>query len=344
MANNLELVTNKKDIVLERINKRNKDRQNYLETKLELRNKENTELEGTDFFAQAFSDRAKEIEKNIINVELEKADLLKIFAGINNDIQELQRYLSNSTLFLPDYNVRACQNILNGLTLKSEEVRQRLMPKKKFGFQNKKAVATVRAIPNTEFDKIDFNEKDNISSSSFAWTLVNRQNEYILLNGNDVDKQDLTLSNLKNCLIEIKGHAGSLQISEADNCIFLCGPISRSLFAENCSNCKFAAACQQLRLHSSSNCKLWLHVTCRAIIEDCTKIEVDDYNFVYSGIDIDFKKSGLNRAVNNFKDIADFNWLSPEQPSPNWKLISDDNYKKPNWSELRKQFEENKKN
>jgi len=141
-------------------------------------------------------------------------------------------------------------------------------------------------------------------------------------------------------LIEIRGHAGSLQISNASNCTFLCGPISRSLFALNCYNCTFVAACQQLRLHSSKECQLWLHVTCRAIIEDCNLIQIGEYNYNYSGIDIDFAKAGLDVKINNYRDIADFNWLSPDQPSPNWTLISEKELSN-NWYELKEKFKEN---
>lgn len=334
---------NKKDIILERLNKRNKDRQNYLETKLELRNKESTEYEGADYFAQTFSERAKQIEKNISNVHKESPDLTRIFAGINNDIQDLQRYLSNSTLFLPDYNIKACQNMLNELTARNEDVRQKLLPKKKFGFNNKKT-ATIRTAQKNGIDKIDFNEKNSLTTSSFIWTIANRHNEYIQLVGAEVDRKDITISNIQDCIIEIHGHAGSLQISNANNCTILCGPISRSLFAENCNNCRIVAACQQLRLHTSVNSKLYLHVTCRAIIEDCTKIDVAPYNYEYTGIDIDFKKSGLDENVNNFKDVADFNWLSPDKPSPNWKLINEFSCDEcPDWNVIKEQFIQSKK-
>lgn len=352
--------SNKKDTILERLSKRNKDRQNYLETKLELRNKEHTESEGADYFAQIFSERAKSIEKNINNIQTDcVVDLKKVFAAINNDIQELQKYLSNSTLFLPDYNIKACQNILNELTSRNEEMKQKLLPKKKFGFHNKKVgLKTTQKIGNGDInssegivvdngiDKVDFSEKSSISTSSFEWTLSNKENEYIQLIGSDiVNRKDLTISNVKNCFIEIQGYAGSLQILNAKNCIILCGPISRSVFAENCCDCQLIAACQQLRLHSSSNVKLFIHVTCRAIIEDCTKIEVSNYNYKYPGIDIDFEKSGLDINVNNYKDIADFNWLSPDKPSPNWKLLDadsgDGDCKFKNWDNFRENFKRN---
>lgn len=333
----------KKDSVLERLNKRNKDRQNYLDVKLEQRNKENLDLEGTDYFSQTFGDRSKTIRANINNVSVSKpegAELVRVLSAITVEIQELQRYLSNSTIFLPDYKIKASQNVLNDLSALADETRQKLMPKKKFGFNSKKVAPKVVVNPKVSTtDKVDFSEKSTISSSVFTWTLANKKNEYVQLLPDEINGQDVTISNLNNCFVEIQGHPGSLQISSAENCVFLCGPISRSLFAENCKHSQIAAACQQLRLHSSAGCQLYLHVTCRAIIEDCTKIEIGSYNYDYPGIDNDFTKAGLDRSVNNYTDIADFNWLSPDIPSPNWKLIDI----KLDWSDVRRKFNDNPK-
>ncbi|XP_055836667.1 tubulin-specific chaperone C [Episyrphus balteatus] len=336
-------VNAKKETVLERINKRNKDRQNYIDVKLELRNKENLDLEGIDYFSQTFGDRSKEIRANINNVSISKpegAELLRVLSAITVEIQELQRYLSNSTIFLPDYKIKASQNVLNEISAHADEVRQKLMPKKKFGFNSKKVAPKVVVNPKViAADKVDLSEKSSISSSAFTWTLANKSNEYLLLTPDQVDGQDITISNLSNCFVEIQGHAGSVQISGMENCTFLCGPIARSLFAENCKNSHVAAACQQLRLHSSFGCRLFLHVTCRAIIEDCTKIDVGSYNYTYPQIDCDFTKAALDKTINNYTDIADFNWLSPDVHSPNWQTIE----VAVDWNEARKKFNENHK-
>lgn len=338
-------VNAKKDTVLERINKRNKDRQNYIDVKLELRNKENLDLEGIDYFSQTFGDRSKEIKANINNVSVSKPEgpeLLRVLSAITVEIQELQRYLSNSTIFLPDYKIKASQNALNEISALADEVRQKLMPKKKFGFNSKKVAPKVVVNPKVmaaAADKVDHSEKTSIAASVFTWTLASKSNEYILLSADQVDGQDITISNLSNCFIEIQGHAGSVQISGMENCTLLCGPIARSLFAENCKNSHFAVACQQLRLHSSTGCRLFLHVTCRAIIEDCTKIDIGSYNYTYPTIDCDFTKAALDRAINNYTDIADFNWLSPDVHSPNWQTIE----VTVDWNEARQKFNESHK-
>ncbi|ALC38160.1 CG31961, partial [Drosophila busckii] len=326
----------RKDFVLERLNKRNKDRQNYLDVKLEQRNKESVQNEGVDYFAQSFGQRAYEVEQRINTVHLDSGDaplpdLSKHFADITMQIQELQRYLTSSTMFLSDFKIKSCQNMLNALTTANDEARQRLMPKKKFGFSAKKLV--VKQPPTIA--KLDTPEK-SVKQSNFSWTIANRRNAHILLTAEQVNGQDITISNVHKCFVELQGHPGSVQISNASQCTLLCGPVSRSFFGEQLESCTLAVACQQARLHSSKDVRIYLHVTCRAIIEDCRQFSIGEYNYDYAELEADYAQSGLNKAHNNYTDVADFNWLSPDAPSPNWTLLKDD--AAPNWNALRRDF------
>lgn len=333
------------DQILERLNKRNKERQNYIDVKLEQRHKDSADSEGADYFSQAFADKVREIEIRINFVSDAASDkklvgdgppmdLAHHFADITVDIQELQRYLTNSTMFLTDFKIKACQSIINDLTQICEETRVRLMPKKKFGFRQRKV--TPQPALNPKLTKAG-QKPDAISSSSkLNYTLSNRTDAYICLKGSEVNGVDVTIAELRNCFVELQGAAGSVQISHCTDCTFLCGPIARSLFAEYCNNCSMNVACQQMRLHSSSQCCINLHVTCRAIIEDCKGIEVAPYNYEYSGIEEDFKITNLNKEQNNYADVADFNWLSPDVPSPNWHLVKD--CATTDWREKKEQF------
>ncbi|XP_073821100.1 tubulin-binding cofactor C [Musca autumnalis] len=346
-----DVATSKKDQILERLNKRNKERQNYLDVKLEQRHKESSDSEGVDYFSQVFADKVREIEARITNIsetsakksqgENSSIEFPRHFTEITMEIQELQRYLTNSTMFLTDFKIKACQSILNDLLQTCEEARVKLMPKKKFGFSGRKVTPKPSLNPKlAKTDKVDGVVKNEnltmVSGGKVSWTLCNRSNEYICLRDDEVHSKDITIAHLQNCFVELQGPAGSVQISHCSNCTFLCGPIARSLFADFCTNSKISVACQQLRLHSSEQCQIYLHVTCRAIIEDCNRIEVAPYNYDYSGIQEDFIHANIDKEVNNYTDIADFNWLSSEVPSPNWHLIKDTCVV--DWNEKRQDF------
>lgn len=315
-----------KDKITEILNKRHKKRQQDLDSVHEQKNKDVDETEGRDYFDQIFDTKTREIKNNLNNLlqlNGDKAELGLAFNSIVQAIQELQRYLSSSTLFLTDYKIKMCQNVINELHAKCEEEKQKLIPKKKFGFKSKKVEVVAPVVVVEEQPVVVHRVKQQ---QEFEWTVSNRSNEWIrLVTPEQVNDQDLTFSNLTNCIVEIQGHAGSVQMSHMKNCIVLTGPVARSIFADHCTDCRFAFACQQLRLHSSSACDIYLHVTCRGIIEDCREIRVAPYNYRYEGQSQDFVDTrSLDESVNRWQDIADFNWLSPDVHSPNWREFRED--------------------
>jgi len=235
------------------------------------------------------------------------------------NIQNLQNYLTSSTLFLSNYTIKACQTTINELTAKLESSKTRLVTKKKFGFRSKSELPAVADLPESKTDGLNNGKSTTLTETNHInWTVENRTNEEVTLNGVAVHNQDITMANLNGCVIRIFGHPSSLQFSHLNNCVVLCGPVSRSVFADNCKQTKFSFGCQQLRLHSSTHCDIYIHVTSRAIIEDCTNIRVAPLSFRYETIDQDFIDSGLDVTRNNWNNIADFNWLSTSVKSPNW--------------------------
>lgn len=312
-----------KEKLTEHLEKRHRDRQHQLDTKHE-RNKQNSaEDEDQEFFQNNFRAQVKSIEKDLDN--LKPGDRSQLTLDINHimtAIQNLQNYFTSATLFLSNYNVKACQSTINDLKNKTDAAKEKLLAKKKFGFRSKADATSTAPVLKTETDSVAKTQQitpDNIDHIN--WTVQNRNNEEIILESGAVNDQDITISSIKNCLIQIIGHPGSVQVSHLINCVILCGPVSRSFFADNCTNCKFAFGCQQLRLHTSNYCDLYMHVTCRAIIEDCKNINVAPYNHSYANVDDDFAKAGLNLEKNHWNDVADFNWLSTDVPSPHWQTI-----------------------
>lgn len=344
-----------KDKITEILNRRHKKRQQDLDSVHELKNQDVAETEGRDYFDQIFDTKTREIKNNLNNLSQhggDKTELGLAFNSLIQTIQELQRYLSSSTLFLTEYKIKMCQNVINELHAKCEEEKQKLIPKKKFGFKTKKAVeaaaATSSTTTNTAVDGGEKKVQEELrpKKKEFEWTLANKSNEWIRLTDREqVNDKDLTFSNLTNCIVEIQGHPGSLQMSHVKNCIILTGPVARSIFADHCTDSRFAFACQQMRLHSSSACRIYLHVTCRGIIEDCKEIQVAPYNYSYEGLAKDFEDTkSLGEGVNNWRDIADFNWLSPDVHSPNWKEMSTSESGgggggDSNWQEVMAQFQ-----
>jgi len=112
---------------------------------------------------------------------------------------------------------------------------------------------------------------------------------------------------------------------------FLCGPVQTSIFIDNCVNCTFVLACQQLRTHTTQDSKFYLKVTAKGIIEDCKGLQFAPYNLDYPDIGSHMTKSGLDPDSNLWDDIDDFNWLYSGKQSPNWSLLPEES-RQQQWS------------
>lgn len=330
----MESETATKNPILESMARRERERKLVNEKKQRAR-QDKSELEGVDYFDSVFDKKIIEFGSRLDALESsgDAVEIQEEFVSIAKDLQELQRYFTSSTIFLSDHKIQRCQNIINQLMTKIEDTKARLVPKKKFGFKKKPAGAPTKA----EI-KVDSVIKE-VLHKEFLWTETQKKNQVIQLDATKANNQDLTLKEMENCVIIIKGHPGSLQMSNMINCLVLCGPVARSIFADNCENCTFAFTCQQLRLHSSSSCDIYMQVTSRAIIEDCHEIHFAPSTYTYEGFEDDLEQSGLDGTVNNWENIGDFNWLSTDVQSPNWSRIEGAD-KVSNWGDFIKAFKE----
>lgn len=330
-----DLQSSNRERLTEQLTKRNRELQEQWDTKHELSKQNAAKSEDQEYFQMKFRQQLAAIENDLqlLQPGSDRARLGADISRIAGDVQSLQNTLTAATLFLSNYNVRTYQATLNELQNKIEASKEKLLAKKKFGFRSK--VDAMRTDAAVKVKPLEIVDK---TTEHIKWTLENRQNEKIELSAAaDVNGQDITFSAMENCVIRIIGHPGSLQMSHLTNCVILCGPVHRSVFADNCINCKLVFGCQQLRLHSSSHCDLYMHVTCRAIIEDCQHIRVAPFNLTYANINDDFANAGLDLSKNNWADVADFNWLSADVPSPNWRLIDVDD-RVTSWSDYLHEF------
>jgi len=310
---------------LDQLEKRHRERLEQVNAKHESNKKNVADDENLDFFQESFRKHTIAIENSLANLKpnTNRTQLTQEIHKIQEDIQNLQTYLTASTFFVSNYTIKACQATLSDLKSQIEASKDKLLAKKKFNFRSKaadatasKSVSTVDGVLNKATSTLDSTPKDN-----FEWTVQNRKHAEIVLVPDETNNKDITVSTLDSCLLRISGYPGSLQLTNLTNCVILCGPVSRSVFADKCTNCKFIFGCQQLRLHTSHHCDLYMHVTCRAIIEDCNNINVAPYNYQYANHDDDFAKAGLDITKNNWENVADFNWLASDIQSPNWGQI-----------------------
>ena len=128
-------INSKRAKVLNRLQKRDEERLTDLEKRKEEKDSNTSVNETLDFFLYKF-----EVSKTEIDSLLDKSDSVEKemmsshFADIQGEYEALQRFVTDSTLYLPAYEIRKAQDIIAKIKNTIAEKREQLMPKEKFAF------------------------------------------------------------------------------------------------------------------------------------------------------------------------------------------------------------------
>uniref|UniRef100_UPI0037E75E17 tubulin-specific chaperone C n=1 Tax=Semicossyphus pulcher TaxID=241346 RepID=UPI0037E75E17 len=324
--------------IQERLQRRHQERIEDAERRKEAKESQSVAEEKGDYFFSTFNRERESIEELLSSCSgAERAVLTQRLEEATAKTLQLQKFLSDSTLFLKSYDLRQAQAALQKLQTSIAETREEGLPKKKFAFRARtkaadKVPAPVSDTPSpvagtpadsgsTEVDggaapeKCGFSNMDNVSLTKTA--------EEIL-------KHDVLLTHLTNCKVRLFGSPSTLHLKHIDSCEILCGPVSSSIFIDQCKNSTLVFPCQQLRTHNTTDTQVYLHVTSRAIIEDCRGVGFAPFSWSYPTLEEDFAVSGLDKDRNNWNQVDDFNWLAAGTPSPNWTVIPEAD-RKTNW-------------
>uniref|UniRef100_A0A1E1W7X5 C-CAP/cofactor C-like domain-containing protein n=1 Tax=Pectinophora gossypiella TaxID=13191 RepID=A0A1E1W7X5_PECGO len=322
-----------KHTVLERLSRRDAQRIEKLQKAHKAKEEVDACNENEEYFSGAFKIKSEYIEHLLSTVPtLEIHVLPSHFDNIKREVNELQKYVITSSFFLKEFNMRKYLGIVQNLQTKCYELEDRYVPRKKFGFTRKKLPKSDNQKQDSldEHDGAGKNDSNKWDEKLFGFDSL--ENKVLALDNDELFQRDVALRHLKNCTVSLKGVMGTLHLTNLENCVVLSGPVTSSVFIEKCDNCKIVTACQQLRMHTSNKCDIYLHVTSKGIVEDCSEIRTAPYNLYYEDLDKHFNMSSLDRNTNNWDGLDDFNWLAPDIPSPNWSIL-DVNERIDNWND-----------
>lgn len=306
----------------ERLIKREEQRRADLERKRKEKQLNKNEAEDPDYIMSQLNKGKNDIESKFNSIQQNGGDNLDFQGVISDAIErydELKQFINESSAYLPAYHQRVVQEAFKSLKTLIENNKRSLIPNAKISFDSN--VIKSDQIKDEEcFDGMKTCVNANELSFCGLKNISNSPTPLMIL-PNEVNQKDLQLDNISGCKIEIYGGPNTIHISNLTNCKVYSGPASTSIFIQNCHDCIFQLACQQLRIHTSKNCHFYLHVTSRSIIEDSNHIRFAPYDWSYDQLNDHFELAKLNQKVNNWNKIDDFNWLSSE-PSPNWSFIN----------------------
>ena len=320
----------------ERLLLREQARLDGAERRKEAKESHSVANENSEFFTKAFNrDRAAIEDLISICSGTDRASATRTLDEATAKTQQLQKFLNDSMMFLAQYELRQAQASLQKLQTSLDEKRDEALPKKKFAFRSRTKATEQVADPVTATQAEEAVLDGQTSAASDMGKVEetvqcgfsNMDDMVLSKTAGEINKNDVLLSHLTNCKVRLFGSPSTLHIKNVSGCEILCGPVSGSVFVDHSSNSTLVLPCQQLRTHNTTSTQVYLHVTSRAIIEDCQGVSFAPFNWSYPTLDEDYVVSGLDRARNNWSQVDDFNWLAAGTQSPNWTLIPEEDRK-----------------
>lgn len=314
--------------VPDRLLKRNQARAEDVKRRKEEKESSSITEEKSDYFSGAFKSQRAAVEEMLSRCGTGAA-ATQTLEEATVKTQQLQNFLNDSLSFLNQYEVAQAQSALQRLQSLLAEKRDEVLPKKKFAFKSRSKVtekvddpdaggappATTAGSGSAAAAEVDWSVRAEPCGFS------NLDSAVLTLTADKIRKQDVLLSHLRDCRVVLRGSPSTLHIKHVSGCQIQCGPVSSSVFVDHCADSTLVLACQQLRTHNTQDTRVYLHVTSRAIIEDCRGVALAPFSWSYPGLDGDFAESGLDPERNNWDQVDDFNWLDTGSPSPNWTVI-----------------------
>lgn len=324
------------DKVQERLQKRHQARIEDVERRKEAKESQSVAEEKGEYFYTAFNNERAAVEELLAGCSgADRATMTQKLEEATARLGQLQKFLNDSVLFLTQYDLRQAQAALQKLQSTLAETREEALPKKKFAFKARtkaadKASVTPAPDPDADTPADACGTKGDGVTPSEQYGFSNMSDVLVTRTAEEIQKQDVLLTHLTNCKVRLLGSPSTLHLKHIDNCEILCGPVSSSVFIDHCRNSTLAFPCQQLRTHNTTDTQVYLHVTSRAIIEDCRGVSFAPFSWSYPSLEEDFGVSGLDKNRNNWNQVDDFNWLAAGTPSPNWTVIPEAD-RKTNW-------------
>ncbi|KAG5442314.1 Tubulin-specific chaperone C [Clonorchis sinensis] len=250
-------------------------------------------------------------------------------------IEELQKSLNDASLYLTSFDSEQARLELKNLNSQFQAKREQLLPTKKFAFSRKpKSVPSSTALRQSHPDQSKESlgqEFQSVSSfdANYSWTDCEGPQTLLLpksasQGGSDsLIGQSVYLADLANCTVHVRGVCGNLIARRLTRCRVYTYPVAGSVWIENCVGCDFILACRQLRIHSTSDSRLGLHMASRPIIEHSSGLHVAPYPIHYPDLSADLLLAGLSEDVNFWREVEDFSHPNKRMTtgSPNWSVL-----------------------
>lgn len=265
--------------------------------------------------AAAFSEQVRSFEDKFADdlskataamAAAERAEVIEIdlLEEVAIQIQELHSLVSTSACFLPVAVRGASSSKIGELEAALKVQRARLAPKKKFSFRDRSKLGTAGtySAPAAEGDVLQSaaagQHSDNFKAP--AGTLGFRAKRGAILTrpiGESVHG-GYVLEELERCDVRILTACTALWIRNLKDCSVFSVPCPGSIYLTACDNCTLVIGARQIRMHTSTNCNMYLHAASHPIIEHCSDLRIAPYPTLPQALASTWASSGMSAATN----------------------------------------------
>lgn len=259
--------------------------------------------------------------------------------SIAEEIQALNKRLTEATGRLPSYDQRQNELQLKKLEKSLEELRSSTTGKTKFAFKRK---VKVPASPESATPPARANAPVIPTStiSSASRTISDHSDCYLsrsCLSGpsSSINHTEVSIIRLSSSILNLLTATNestpvsanpislsALHIRDIQNSILILGTVDGSIMLHNLTSCVVVAGCHQFRMHNSTAVDAYLDITSNPIIESCNQVRFGAYPGVLKTTTD--QQSPVAKIHTKLPFLPqDFSHIRAT-PSPNWRVLEED--------------------
>lgn len=248
-------------------------------------------------------------------------------SGITSRMRELAKQVNEGSrsLLLPGYTSKCLQSRLTDLESKYAALLSSCKPKSKFSFPSgasKKAFAAI--VPAVVPAVRPHGRESSDQEPDRTVGLADLRDQAVTIDRSELRGTCYTLQRLSGCTVRLTGPPDTLVLHQLTGCTVTSAPVHTSVRVTECSDCRFSLSCHQLRIDGTTDSEFRVLTTAGPIIEHSSRLTFAPYDFSYPDLDQDLLSCAIDRSRDRGSQVVDFNWLSADQPSPNWTLVPSD--------------------
>jgi len=225
----------KKALVGKRLQEREEERLKLASKRKEENEQSASQTENLTFFMKTLTSNVCLIKEGLaLASQIPKENLNVHFDSLSVKLGETQKFVTDSAIFLSSYDLAQKQLQLNDLQVEIATCRDKLMPKKKFAFKNKKKPVDSEKVPTAVSSQGNASNVTHPMSIQSKYDIAvnehrirNVCDQTIIVTADTIADKDVIISSANNCTIKIKGVPTAMHITDLVDCTVLCGPCSR---------------------------------------------------------------------------------------------------------------------